>query len=58
MGGQIRIRVRYQTYVTPWFDYLFVSPAELKDLLGGTDWHVERLVDSGGPSYIAVIEKD
>jgi len=58
MGGQIRIRVHYQAYVTPWFDYLFVSQSEMKELLAGTGWHVGRFLDSGGPSYIAVIEKD
>ena len=25
MAGQIRLRVRYRSYTTPWFDYLMVS---------------------------------
>ena len=58
MAGQIRLRVRYGKYATPWFDYLFVSESELRDIVRGTGWHVERVLDSGGASYIAVIEKD
>jgi len=58
MGGQIRIRVRYKRYVTPWFDYLFVSQSELRDILDGTGWHAQRFLESGGPTYIAVMEKD
>ncbi len=58
MAGQLRLRVRHRTYVTPWFDYLLVSQPEMRELLQGTGWHVERFVESGGAPYIAVIEKD
>ncbi|MBN2565265.1 MAG: methyltransferase domain-containing protein [Candidatus Eisenbacteria bacterium] len=58
MPGQLRIRVRYLTYATPWFDYLLVSPEEMKKLLKGTGWHVSRLYRSKGFTYSAVIEKD
>ena len=57
MSGQIRLRVRYKRYCTPWFDYLMVSPQELKVILAGTDWRVRRFLKSGGPTYVAVIEK-
>ncbi|MGZ8601373.1 MAG: class I SAM-dependent methyltransferase [Actinomycetota bacterium] len=30
LGGQIRLRVRYRWLVTPWFDHLFTSVAELE----------------------------
>jgi hypothetical protein len=50
--------VRYQTYMTPWFDYLLVSPEEMKALMKETGWHVSKLYRSGGPAYSAVIEKD
>ncbi len=36
MSGQIRLRVRYKQYATPWFDYLFVSKSEMEDILDGT----------------------
>jgi SAM-dependent methyltransferase len=57
MAGQTRLRVRYKDVATPWFDYLFVSPRELRALLSGTSWRVERLVQSAGPTYIAVLGK-
>lgn len=57
MAGQVRIRVRYRLFKTPWFDYLMVSPAELEELLAGTGWHLGRTLE-GPETYIAVIEKD
>lgn len=57
MGGQLRIRIRYQTCKTPRFDYLLVSKDEMKAILAGTGWQVERFLDSEGPRYAAVIEK-
>jgi len=58
MPGQTRIKVRYKRYATPWFDWLLVSPDEMRDLMTGTGWHVARLFDSGCVRYMAVIEKD
>lgn len=57
MAGQIRIRIRFQAVATPWFDYLFVSPAEMKDILTGTGWKAARFIEVERPSYVAVIEK-
>jgi SAM-dependent methyltransferase len=57
MSGQIRIRVRYKHYATPWFDYLMVSQAEMKKILRGTGWMVKRFLTSRSAMYIAVIEK-
>ena len=57
MAGQLRFRVRYHQYTTPWFDYLMVSQDEMKDILDGTDWKVNRYIDSAGPFYIAIIDK-
>lgn len=59
MPGQLRLRVRYRTFATPWFDYLFTSPEELGRLIVGTGWHVARTVsDPGNPAYGALLEKD
>lgn len=58
MPGQVRLRIRYQVHVTPWFDYLLVSRDEMTGLLEGTGWHVARFLESGGAPYIAVMEKD
>jgi SAM-dependent methyltransferase len=57
MAGQVRIRVRYKKYVTPWFDYLFVSKDEMRKILEGTGWGVRHFIDSRGPVYIAIIDK-
>ena len=57
MGGQVRLRVRYKKYATPWFDYLMVSKEEMADILEGTGWEIRRFIDSRGPVYIAIIGK-
>ena len=57
MSGQARIRVRYLDLATPWFDYLFVSRTELRQLVRGTSWKVAAIIDSSGPTYIAILEK-
>jgi hypothetical protein len=57
MAGQLRIRIRFREIRGPWFDYLLVSPAEMKQVLGGTGWRIQRLLRDGGPVYIAVIGK-
>ncbi len=58
MGGQVRIRVRYKKMKTPYFDYLLVSPNEMKDLLKGTGWKLSKIFDSGTFPYTVVIEKE
>ncbi len=57
MPGQLRLRLRYKRYVTPWFDYLLVSKEEMKNLLKDTDWKIKKFIDGDGGSYIAIIEK-
>ena len=57
LPGQIRIRVRYKKYVTPRFDYLFVSKDELRVILEDTGWHIRSFINSHGPLYIAIMAK-
>ena len=57
MGGQIRMRVRYKAYNTPWFDYLFVSRAELEAIVQNTGWTISAIVAADGPSYVVVLER-
>ena len=59
MGGQLKIRVRYRQYATPWFDYLFASKPEMEQILHGTGWTVERYIDAADstPTYIAILKK-
>jgi SAM-dependent methyltransferase len=56
MSGQIRIRVRYRDLATPWFDYLMVSPDELRQLAEPAGWRVARTLESDD-AYVAVLEK-
>jgi len=58
MGGQIRMRARYRRFVTPWFDYLMVSPAEMEQLLDGTGWRLaEKYETANRRFYSAIIER-
>jgi hypothetical protein len=58
LPGQLRIRVRYGKYVTPWLEYLLVSKNEMQSILKGTGWKLMKMIHSKGPAYIAVIEKE
>ncbi len=58
MPGQLRIRVRYSKYVTPWLDYLIVSKDEMEAILSDTGWKVKKFIDSENSAYIAIIEKE
>jgi SAM-dependent methyltransferase len=58
MSGQIRMRVRYKKFRTPWFDYLFVSPGELAEIVQGTGWRLGEVISRNGPDYVAVLEHD
>jgi SAM-dependent methyltransferase len=59
MPGQTRLRLRYRSLTSPWFDWLFLSQRELEEILAGTGWSVTRFV---GPDedgfYAAVIDKE
>ena len=57
MPGQLRLRMRYRKYATPWFDYLTVSQEEMKEIVTGTGWVVTEFMDGEGGEYCAVIEK-
>ncbi len=59
MTGQLKVRIRYRKFVTPWHDYLFVSKAEMMDILTDTGWHIEEILDNEAvEQYIAVLVKD
>jgi len=57
MAGQVRIRTRFQNYVSGWFDYLMVSKDEMTEILEGTGWTIKEFIDSEASTYVAVIEK-
>lgn len=57
MPGQIRIRIRFNEFVGPWFDYLLVSAAEMSSIVDGTGWDVDRFLMEDGPRYVGVIRR-
>jgi SAM-dependent methyltransferase len=57
MVGQETIRIRYGTRVTPWYDLLMLSVAELEELIDGTGWRLARVVSDEPSEYYAVLEK-
>lgn len=46
------------TYFDPWFDYLFVSKREMRELLKGSGWRIRRLLGPARPHYAAIIERE
>jgi SAM-dependent methyltransferase len=58
LPGQLRLRVRYRKYATPWHGLLLVSPEEMATILDGTGWRISRLLEDGGAPYVAIVEKD
>lgn len=56
MAGQLRLRVRYRKYKTPWFDYLLVSRDEMSEILEDTGWKVSRFFGKEA-LYVALIVK-
>lgn len=57
MSGQLRGRVRFEEYVSEWFDWLMVSKKEMEDILNVTKWKVKEFIDSEDSQYTAIIEK-
>lgn len=58
VGGQLKIRVRFSTYIGDWFEYLMVSKKEMEEILKNTGWKVEKFLEtSKSPVYVAVIKK-
>lgn len=59
LPGAVTLRLRYRNSVGPWFNWLFVSRSEMRTLLRGTGWRLDRVLGCG-PSqpYVAVLEKD
>ena len=57
MPGQLRLRVRYRETIGEWFNYLFVSPEEMREILKDTDWQIEKFIAPEQANYFAVINK-
>jgi SAM-dependent methyltransferase len=57
MPGGLRVRVLHRRVKGAWFDYLIVSPDEMREIVSGTGWSVGR-VFPGEPLYGAVLDRD
>lgn len=60
MPGALRLRVRYKTAATDWFEYLLVSPEEMREVVAETPWTVTDVHEIGNDrgSYVAVLERE
>ncbi|UCE96250.1 MAG: class I SAM-dependent methyltransferase [Candidatus Bathyarchaeota archaeon] len=57
MSGQLRGRIRFEGYISKWFDWLMVSKKEMVEILNETGWKAKEFIESGNSQYIAIIEK-
>lgn len=57
LPGQVRIRVRYKRYVTPWLDLLMVNKEELQQIVDETGWQLGDTIDDERGLYVAVLER-
>lgn len=57
MSGQLRLRVRHGKAIGHWFDYLFISQKEMKEILAGTGWELRKILLDKAPGYTAIIKK-
>jgi SAM-dependent methyltransferase len=57
MSGQLRLRIRHGLYAGRWFDYLLVSPDEMRELARTGGWALERVLGEGEDYYVGVLRK-
>ena len=57
--GELKVRYHYGDLVGSWFHWLYVSQNELRSILVGTGWHLERILGNEvGEPYVAILQKD
>jgi SAM-dependent methyltransferase len=56
MPGHLSLRVRHERLASDWFDYLFLSQAELADLLRDSPWRLVEVRSGNDGEYLAVME--
>lgn len=47
LPGAIRLRIRYETLATEWFDVLHVAPETMGDLVAETPWTIAEAIGAG-----------
>ncbi len=58
LPGQIRLRIRYRKYQTPWLDHLLVSQQEMSAMLKGNGWKVTKFISGAEGAYAAIIQRE
>lgn len=58
MSGQLRIRIRHLDCKTPYFDFLLVSPDEIRSILDGTGWSLNRTIGDQNNGFVVIIGKE
>ena len=58
MPGQWRVRVGYKKDATAWIYFLLVSKEEMRRIVSGTGWKINRILESKSPRHIAILEKE
>ncbi|MDH3500758.1 MAG: methyltransferase domain-containing protein [Acidimicrobiia bacterium] len=57
MAGELRLRTRYRSLTTDWFDYLFASPEELAELANRAGWELVDTVEDEGFIYMVELHR-
>lgn len=58
LPGQLTIRLLVEDEVGDWFEYLFVSPEEMENILKGTRWKISEIIThKSTPSFGAILDK-
>ncbi|MCE1246170.1 MAG: class I SAM-dependent methyltransferase [Firmicutes bacterium] len=57
MPGQLRLRIRFRKFMTPWFDYLMLSPGEMEQAVADTGWKIESLIYGSYGNYYVILVK-
>lgn len=55
LGGHARMRARFDGGIGAWFDYLFLSADEVRDLVADTDWAVADITPVRGSDGLVVV---
>ena len=58
LPGQLRLRVRHERTVTPWWDYLLCTPDELEEVIARTAWTLAGVQPrpSPSPQWLATLQ--
>lgn len=57
LSGQLRIRYRYRDSATPWFDFAYISLAEIERVIRGTDWVLKTHIKGERGHFAVVLAK-